>query len=145
MIRLTIELVPSTSWFTNLRSLLKKKDWDVLRKEVYTLAKYSCEICGSKGEQWAVECHEVWEYDDENKIQKLKKLIALCPPCHEVKHMGYANLRNRGELAIKHLAKINNWSIAEAKTYVEECFKVWSWRSKFEWQLDLSYLEQLNR
>ena len=144
MTKLTIELVPSTSWYSNLRSMLSKKDWDILRKEVYKLAGYQCEICSGKGKRWAVECHEAWEYDDENKIQILKKLTALCPACHEVKHMGHANTQNRGEIAVKHLAKINNWTIEEAKIYVEQCFEIWSWRSNFSWQLDLSYLKQLN-
>jgi hypothetical protein len=144
VVKLTIELVPKTCWFANLRSIVKSEDWDILRKETYKLAGYYCEICGGKGVQWPVECHEVWEYDDERKIQRLKKLIALCPSCHEVKHVGYANIRNRGEIAIKHLAKINEWSINEAEVYVKQCFETWVRRSKFNWHLDLSYLEKLN-
>jgi hypothetical protein len=26
-----------------------------------------------------MECHEIWEYNDEDKIQKLIGLISLCP------------------------------------------------------------------
>jgi hypothetical protein len=46
---LTIELVPKTAWFTNLRSYLTSKEWDVVRKKCYKEANYCCEICGGKG------------------------------------------------------------------------------------------------
>ena len=61
--KLTIELVPKTSWFTNLRSLVSKEQWDKIRNKVYWKAGYKCEICGSKGPKWPVECHEIWHYD----------------------------------------------------------------------------------
>lgn len=38
-----------------------------------------------------VECHEVWDYDDDRKIQRLERRVALCPACHEVKHAGLAS------------------------------------------------------
>ncbi len=138
--KLTIELVPETCWCSNLRTVLDKKDWDTLRKNTYKLANYRCEICGKKGTNRAIDCHEIWEYDDEQKIQRLKGLVALCPSCHEVKHIGYANTQNRGLIAIKHLAQINQWNIEKAHEYVKQCFEIWAWRSKFDWSLDLSYL-----
>lgn len=141
---LTIELVPKTCWFSNLRSILEKKDWDFLRKKTYQSANFCCEICGGKGCKWPVECHEIWEYDDIHNIQRLKGLIALCPDCHEVKHIGYANTQGRGERAIKHLSVVNNWSLVYARDYVVRSFKVWLARSERIWQLDLSYLEQFN-
>lgn len=144
MTKLTIELVPKTSWFTNLRSILKKEDWDNLRKQTYKKAHYRCEICGGRGRKWPVECHEIWEYDDEKKIQRLKKLIALCPTCHKVKHIGFASTQNRGTMAAKHLAKINNWTKQDTDLYIEASFETWSQRSQFSWQIDLTYLSQFN-
>ena len=37
-IKLTIELVPRTAWFSNVRSMVSREDWDVLRKECYAQA-----------------------------------------------------------------------------------------------------------
>ena len=54
--RLTIELVPSTCWFSNVRSNISKQDWDRLRKETYKKANYRCEICGGVGRNHPVEC-----------------------------------------------------------------------------------------
>lgn len=139
---LTIELVPKTSWYRNVRSHVSKEEWDRLRGVVYERAGRVCEICGGRGARWPVECHEVWLYDDERHVQKLERMIALCPACHEVKHMGLAGVRGRQAQALRHLAKVNGWSMEDASLYVEACFEEWSRRSRHEWTLDLSYLEQ---
>ena len=59
-IKLTIELVPKTAWYKNVRSEVSKDRWDELRKECYRNANYKCEVCGGTGPKWPVECHEIW-------------------------------------------------------------------------------------
>ncbi|WP_218080940.1 DUF5710 domain-containing protein [Anthocerotibacter panamensis] len=140
--KLTIELVPQTCWYSNVRSNVSDKDWDKLRQMTYEKANNTCEVCGGKGTQWPVECHEIWDYDDKQHIQKLVGLIALCPPCHEVKHMGFANTQGRGDIARAHLAKVNDWSEYQTDDYVERCFMKWEHRSQFSWALDITWLEQ---
>lgn len=139
---LTIELVPQTSWYKNVRSNVSKEEWEKLKKITFSRAGYKCEICGGRGVRWPVECHEIFTYDDENHIQKLVRLMALCPACHEVKHIGLAGLRGVGDLAKAHLAKVNNWSIEDAELYIEGCFELWHRRSCHQWKLDLSLLEK---
>ena len=139
---LTIELVPKTSWYTNVRSNVSKAEWDKLKKITFSRAGYRCEICGGRGTRWPVECHEVFAYDDQQHIQKLVRLLALCTACHEVKHIGLAGLRGKGNAAKVHLAKVNNWSIEDAELYIEGSFEMWQRRSCHQWNLDLSYLEQ---
>lgn len=141
---LTVELVPRTSWFTNLRSELSKSDWDSLRHTIYERADYRCEICGQKGSKHPVECHEIWEYDDKNRVQRLAGLLALCPACHEAKHIGYASSIGRGSQARVHLARVNNWSMEDVDLYLEVQFEQWSRRSQHEWKLDLSWLHQFD-
>ncbi|MDP6494636.1 MAG: HNH endonuclease [Dehalococcoidia bacterium] len=138
---LTIELVPKGQWGANLRSELPRAEWDRLRKATYKAARYRCEICGGKGPKWPVECHERWHYDEETKAQKLLGLIALCPRCHEVKHIGRAQVVGRADKAIEHLMEINGWDAPDALEYVEGCFAVWARRSQEQWSLDLSWLE----
>ena len=139
--KLTIELVPSISWFTNLRSLFPKEKWDKLRKTCYKKANYRCEVCGGKGNKWPVECHEIWEYDDTNKIQKLTGLTALCPSCHEVKHIGLAKIKGNYSRSLEHLCKVNNCSSMEGIYYIEQCFKKYKERSKYKWKVDISIYE----
>jgi hypothetical protein len=140
--KLTIELVPSTCWFSNLRSELSAVEWKVLKTDVARNAKYLCEVCGGKGPSWPVECHEIWEYDDTSHIQRLAGLIALCPDCHEVKHIGFAGVRGRREQALRHLMKVNGWSDSDARHYVDASFEIWARRSKHHWKLDISWLEE---
>jgi hypothetical protein len=139
------ELVPESSWCNNLRSELERGAWDVLRKEVYRLANYRCEICGGRGEKWPVECHEVWEFDEGKGVQRLVRLEGICPACHEVKHIGLAEVRGRYEAAMGHLCKVNGCGRAEGERIVEKAFDDWGRRSEMEWKLDLSFLAEFRR
>jgi 5-methylcytosine-specific restriction endonuclease McrA len=139
---LTIELVPSTVWYKNLRSELTTAQWDHVRKAAYRAAGYVCEICSEKGPKWPVECHEIWDFNDETHTQTLTGLIALCPSCHEVKHIGLAGKRGRGESARSHLARVNGWTNDQADEYIEEAFLLWSNRSLDEWTLDISWIQE---
>ncbi len=42
---MTVELVPSTCWCTNVRSHAAKAVWDRLRRQVAAEAAHRCEIC----------------------------------------------------------------------------------------------------
>jgi len=88
-LKLTIELIPESAWGENLRKYLPKEIWEKIRKEVFRKANYKCSICGKRGK---LHCHEVWEYDDQNHILKLKGFMALCENCHLIKHWGMATI-----------------------------------------------------
>jgi hypothetical protein len=145
LLKLTTELVPSTLWYTNLRSLITKKQWDIIRKKCYSDANYKCEICGDTGQIQGVthnvDCHEIWQYDDKLHIQKLIGLIALCPNCHLVKHPGYAHSQGKSELVIRQLVKINNMTVDQAIEYIENAFIIWKERSQYKWTTDISYVD----
>ena len=140
---LTVELVPSTAWGKNLRSELSKKDWDKLRKQAYADAGHHCEVCGGQGRRHPVECHEVWEYDDVNHIQRLVRLTALCPSCHQVKHFGLAQIQGREKQAIAHMMKVNHWTERQAREHVRDAARLWNQRSEHQWTLNLSWLESV--
>jgi 5-methylcytosine-specific restriction endonuclease McrA len=138
--RLTIELVPKTSWYNNVRALVDELGWDRIRRQVYRQADYRCEICGGKGPEHPVECHEVWRYDDRTHVQTLVRMIALCPACHQAKHIGFANVKGKGAQARAHLARVNGWTPERADAYINEAFQVWAQRSGGPWTLDLEGL-----
>lgn len=140
MPELTVELVPKTCWYTNVRSEVPKKTWDKIRKEVYKKAGYKCEICGGKGNTHPVEAHEIWDYDDKNKVQTLKGIIALCPNCHMCKHWGLSSIRGKENVCVKHMMKVNKWSKDDVQHYIEACFELWHRRSSHKWKLDISWL-----
>jgi len=139
--RLLLELVPAPNWGWNLRSELKKSEWDEVRRVVYERAGHVCGVCGGKGRKWPVECHERWTYDDEAGVQKLVGLEALCPPCHKTKHFGFAVQAGLAHVSRAHLMKVNNWSGDEADNHIDKAFAVWHRRSQRSWSLDLSWLD----
>ena len=141
MPKLTIELVPASCWFSNVRDHVTREQWDTIRHKVYRDARYCCQVCGGRGEEWPVECHESWQYDDKTHVQKLVGMVALCPLCHKVKHIGLAGIRGEGELAEAHLARVNDWKSEVARSYVRSAFSIWERRSRCDWKLDMSWLQ----
>lgn len=139
--KLTVELVPQSLWYTNVRSMVSPERWNELRRESYKKAGYVCEICNEVGKTHPVECHEVWEYDDEKKIQKLVKLISLCPMCHKCKHLGRSLYVDRDETVIDHFLTVNKISLEEALDYFKAVFKVYRVRSEHKWSTDISVIE----
>lgn len=143
--RLTTELVPSTSWYNNLRKAVHPLVWDQIRRETYRKYNYRCAICGASGK---LNCHEIWEYDDEKHIQKLAGFIALCPLCHHVKHLGFAQvLASEGKLdyrrVIEHFTKVNNCNVEDFRRHEKEVFEKWRERSRWEWKVDLGKYKKL--
>lgn len=141
-IKLSIELVPSTSWFNNVRAVVSKKQWDYLKSQVSSRAYNVCEICGGVGPKHPVECHEIWSFNNKTLVRKLEGMIALCPNCHMVKHIGFAEIQGKRVTAIRHLMSVNKLTITKAEAYVTEAFKVWAERSTKTWKLDISHLEE---
>jgi len=139
-LKLTIELVPKTSWYSNMRNKMRPSQWDKLRKNVYEEYENKCGICGSK--KGRLNCHEIWKYDDTNHEQKLKGFIALCDMCHHVKHIGYAGiLAVEGQLdfekVIRHYMKVNNCNKETFEKHKKRAFSKWRKRSTYKWKVDL--------
>ena len=137
--KLVIELVPSTIWYSNIRSLVSKETWDKIRKEQYEKANHKCEICEASAQ---LHCHELWNYDDESHVQKLIGFIALCENCHMIKHAGFSmhtlegsKIYERDKL-IEHFCKVNSCRKEDFIKHENEAFKVWNERSKFKWKQD---------
>jgi hypothetical protein len=138
-LKLKIELVPSTSWYDNLRKHMDKKDWDQIRHKVYADYRYRCGICCDEGR---LNCHEIWEYDDKRHVQRLIGFITLCDMCHHVKHIGLAGiLAEEGKLdyekVIEHFIKVNNCSRNTFVKNKREAFTQWEERSTHKWKVDL--------
>lgn len=137
---LTIELVPKSCWFSNLRDHLTDDQWREVKLTTFKKADNRCEVCNGVGEKWPVECHEVWEYDDIRKVQKLVRTIALCPSCHQVKHIGMAMVTGHYDLARSHFAAINKLTMRQVDRYIDKAFNLFDERSEYSWTLDISWI-----
>jgi hypothetical protein len=140
-LKLQIELVPGSCWYSNVRNNVKAKQWDLIRKRVYQEANNNCEICGGRGFRYPVDCHEIWAYDDKKLIQKLGRFQALCPLCHEVKHIGLAQIKGNGVRAFGRFIEINRLSIDTAIEIKKAVFMQWKARSAKQWDLDIELLK----
>ena len=141
--KLEIEMIPSTTWKINLREILTQTSWDIIRKESYEKAKHKCEICGGKGlygKGHPVECHEIWSFDDDRKIQKLEGVISLCVLCHRVKHFGLSSLRGYKEQCISHLMKVNKIHKFEVIDHINRQIELNNERSMYDWNVDFSWI-----
>jgi 5-methylcytosine-specific restriction endonuclease McrA len=139
--RLSVELVPSSAWQNNLRSILKPGMWEELRKKVYQKGNFKCAVCNSIS---ILHAHEVWHFDDENKIQILSDVIPLCYMCHMVKHIGYGSLtggKQLNEKLIKHFMKVNKCERLDFQKHFKKVTGKFNERSNYEWQLDLQKLK----
>jgi Domain of unknown function (DUF5710) len=139
---LFVDLVPSTCWFTNVRSCVDEGQWDALRSMVYRRAGHRCEACGApRGtDRQRLEAHERWQYDENTYTQTLRRLIALCWSCHRATHFGFAEVTGTAAEATAHLRAVNGWSAGEADAHIDRAFAIWEKRSTHEWRLDLGIL-----
>jgi hypothetical protein len=143
---LAVELVPATSWYRNVRSQVSLGTWDALQRVTFAAAGNRCEICSGVGPTHPVECHEVWNYDDRMRLQTLTRLIALCPRCHRVKHLGFTLARarpDRVEEALAWLCHVNGVSPDIGLSHVRSVFAQYQARSQHTYQLDVGFLRRV--
>jgi Domain of unknown function (DUF5710) len=140
---LFVDLVPSTCWFTNVRSCVAAKDWERLRRTIVNRAAQRCEVCAASADRDAqrwLEVHERWTYDSAATVQRLGRLICLCTECHMATHFGLAQLKGLEEQALRHLMTVTGMNRDQAHIHVESAFERWHRRSRDHWTLDLSIL-----
>jgi hypothetical protein len=140
---LFVDLIPSSCWFSNVRYCIHPSDWDRVRKYIYERVNYICECCGinTKENNVQLDAHERWFYDDETYTQKLVRIVALCSDCHQSTHIGYAKIKGKEKEAIMHLQKVRNMTDEECHAHITEAYKIWNFRNKIDWNLDISLIE----
>jgi hypothetical protein len=132
---LCVDLIPSTSWFRNVRSAITSTSWRALRNRVYDRADNRCELCGS-GDR--LDTHERFSYDFQTGVQRLERLVAVCGLCHLVSHFGFAAIQGNDDMAVDHLARIRGWDDSQVERHIDDAFRSWEQRSLIRWILDLA-------
>ncbi|MGH3772821.1 MAG: DUF5710 domain-containing protein [Pseudonocardiaceae bacterium] len=140
---LFVDLVPSSCWFTNVRSCVVPQDWERLSRMITSRAGRRCEACGQAEDPPTgrrLEAHERWTYDQPSGVQALRRLICLCDQCHTVTHFGLAGIRGLAEVALAHLRTVTGMTDQHARAHIGDAFTLWKDRSARTWTLDLSML-----
>lgn len=143
---LSLELIPKGTWYVNVRTKFSKKHWDIIRRHVYAQAGYKCEICGGAGPKWPVECHEKWEWDEKNLVQRLVGFIALCPNCHAIKHVGHARAtlsKTRLQKLYRHQRVVNKWRKAKQAAHLARMANQQKRRNALKWTVNITYARKL--
>lgn len=141
------EMVPMTAWGSNVRDHVRQSEWDKIKEWCYKRAGYHCEVCGQNGKLQGrahrVEAHEIWHYDDNNRIQTLLGLIALCPSCHKSKHYGRAISVGDDKFVRKHIKSINaHWTWKQVFDHCRDAISKWQERSMHNYTLNMDYLKK---
>lgn len=133
------EMLPVTTWEQNVRTKLGPAAWDRMRKHAYQAAGFRCKICGAGG---PLEAHEGWTLTNETCVQRLTSILALCPLCHKVHHLGIARrLGMLGDVR-RHMQRVNGWSDRELERHIEDAYEVWAQRCEWPWVVDLTWLQR---
>ena len=139
--KLEFEFVPDGCWYSNLRSILTKAQWDFIKQDAKERANGVCNICGKKTKY--LDAHEQWVYDEKLGIQKLKDVIAVCKDCHSAIHINRTWLKGNPEKAEDHYMKVNNCSYAEMRDDMGKANeKQQKLNEVSEWKLDVSWLKR---
>jgi hypothetical protein len=146
--KINMELIPFEAQGFNVRSRVRKDQWEkictIVHKKATPGGAYRCQQCGESGKiqgfTHPVECHEVWEFDEINRVQKLVGMVSICPMCHKAKHLGLAEKMGFGAKVREHMAKYNQWSQSQVDEYIRLSKQVVRLKSGQTYNLDLTYL-----
>lgn len=140
--KLEPELVPEALWGKSLREQYPTQ-WGKLKEMARAWAGSKCEICGGIGTRHPVEIHEIWEYTitGETGLQRLLRLIALCPMCHAAKHYGRSTLvlfPDDLEKLRQHMVRVNGYTERELNLSITKAARTWNEQNELEWTQDLT-------
>ncbi len=74
-VRLRLEVVPEQLHGRNLRALVTRSEWERCKKYVAKRSGKRCEICGSHGPRWPVECHEQFVYRVPHTVKEMQQQL----------------------------------------------------------------------
>ncbi len=139
--KLNFQFIPDGCWKCNLRTLFSKKTWDFIRNDAKERSNFCCAICGAKVSR--LEAHEVWDFDEKNKTQRLTDVIAVCKDCHSAIHYSRTSIKGDVVRAENHYMKVNKCSYVEMREQLGKAVLEHRRRNEIdEWSLDLSWLKR---
>jgi hypothetical protein len=136
--KLIIDLVPASTWGQSCAKVMKRADWNDMRRAVFERQKHRCGICGKKTE---LKCHELWEYDEKGSIQRLVGFQGVCGLCHFATHFGFAErLAAMGGLdldaVIAHACSVNRCTRNKWAQHRTDAFAIWRRRNEHKWTIN---------
>ncbi|MBM7832061.1 hypothetical protein JOE59_002766 [Agromyces cerinus] len=146
-VRMRADMLPPSTWGSNLRGMLKDAAWRKLSRETSEAAGRRCAICGAESfgpnhTPQNPDCHEMWVFEvaDGVLVQRLERLVALCKACHNVQHAGRAEKLGLTGDVVDTLCRVNRWTPTESEDDIDRAWDRYELMSGLEFDLDLRAL-----
>ncbi|MGX1811847.1 hypothetical protein ACWIGI_39520 [Nocardia sp. NPDC055321] len=82
----------------------------------------------------------MFEFGSGRPVQRLQRLVAVCPGCHQVQHSGLARVKGLEHEVVERLCRLNRWTRARAEEDLDRSSERCGYLNQFDWDLDLSAL-----
>lgn len=146
-IKIQIEVIPTKCTGRNLHShdLISQDRWMDISQRIRAGRK--CQYCGNIFNPENLNAHEVWEFDAEKRIQRLKEIVCVCRKCHNTIHYNYLlsnqELSDRDAFICKaHYMDVNGCGEKEFENDLDESLKMYRILNQVEgdWIMDIAYI-----
>ena len=134
------DLIPSSAWFANLRTVIPAPQWKELSAYVRHRHQYRCEMCGSDKR---LEAHERWLFNKETGTQRLMRIMCLCKMCHLSVHIGLASQLGFREEIENHIFSISGWEKNDLSAHMNDAREKWQSLSRASYKMDVSIAENV--
>lgn len=135
-----LNFTPLTAKHYSLMSYFTHQQWEFILKSIYKRANYCCEICHQNQEP--VKPYVSWNYNDDEHIMHLEKILTICPNCDEINHLNEMSDSKELNRLLKHFQTINNIPQHEVKQILEQETGQYNTRSKYYWTVDIRNLRK---
>lgn len=133
--KLQPKLVPMPLWNISTNKLLRSAWQREIRPAIFDDFNGICAHCNA--ETPLMYAHEQWEYADADGVALLTGIELACQDCNTCLHIGRCPPEHKTE-ALRHLAAVNEISVADAKTLEREAKAEWARRSGRSWRVTVS-------
>ena len=130
--KLQPELVPRPLWNVSANKILRSAWQREIRPAIFDDFDGICAHCEAATTR--MYAHEQWEYDDADGVALLTGIELACQHCNTCLHIRRCPPEHETG-ALRHLAAVNEISIAEATTLEREAKAEWSRRSGRQWRV----------
>jgi len=98
-------------------------------------ARRACQVYSDAASASPLNCHELWDYNDDQSTATLVGLRIQCRNCDSAVHMGRAVRLGFGNTALAQLVKVNLIGAREARMLYRSALDEWRLRNKKHWRI----------
>ncbi|MGS1026795.1 HNH endonuclease [Burkholderia glumae] len=143
---ISFHFIPNEQNKKNVRSYIEYthgnwKKWQEIRLHYFAKHNHVCQSCKKTFDDKGLNLHELWDFNESSKIQKLIALIPLCPECHSIAHINRHKKEPEKIIAlIEKYASYNKVSEDQSYADMDLAERERTHRQGIKYKLDMSLL-----